>query len=441
MEPSAAPTSSEATKAPEAAKLTGKIDFWLMPNSAAPDKDLLSVCKGFQDANPDVTITPTVIDWGSAWTKITAAATSGEAPDVTQLGTTWVGAISYMNALADLTDKVDFTKFSDATLATAGLMGSDKKTAAPWFCETRAIFYRTDACQKAGVDPTKDFDTWDSFKAALKKLNNVEVDGKKLPALGMPGKNDWNVVHNFAPWIYGAGGDYIAADGKSAVFNSAEALEGIKFYSELAVEGLMDKASLEKNTSDVESAFTNGGYATAILGPWNIATLESNKKKFEANPAEGNNLVDKVGVAMIPAGPKDRKAFCGGSTLAIFDSSENKDASVALINYLTDKDAQVAYATITGNLPTNKEAYNDASIADHPMRKVFKAQMEFAKAYPSIASWGPSETYFQQGLSKIWDNAMEVSGKYDWEVSKKAVEEVISQVNTVISQNDTGVKK
>jgi len=413
----------------------GNIDFWLMPNSAAPDQDLLTVCKTFQDNNPEVTITPTVIDWGSAWTKITAAATSGEAPDITQLGTTWVGAISYMGALTDLTDKVDWSKFSDATLVTSGLMGDSKKTAAPWFCETRAIFYRKDACEKAGVDPSKDFETWDSFKAALKKLNNVEIDGKKLPALGMPGKNDWNVVHNFAPWVYGAGGDFLTADGKKAAFNSAEALEGIKFYSELAVEGLMDKASLEKNTSDVESAFVNGGYATALLGPWNIATLETNKKKFEANPAEGNDLVDKVGVALIPAGPKDRKAFLGGSTLSVFESSKNKDAAIALVNYLTDTDAQVAYTDITGNLPTNKVAYENPLFSEHPLRKVFKEQMSFAKSYPAIASWGPSETYFQQGLSKIWDNAMEVNGKYNWDESKKAVEEVISQVNTVIEQN------
>ncbi len=435
VDPTAAPNADKTDAPVEPATVKGNIDFWLMPNSAAPDQDLLGACKAFLDKNPEVTITPTVIDWGSAWTKITAAATSGEAPDITQLGTTWVGAITYMDALADMTDKVDWSKFTDATLVTSGLMGETKKTAAPWFCETRALFYRTDACEKAGVDPSKDFATWDSYKEALKKLNGVEIDGKKLPALGMPGKNDWNVVHNFAPWIYGGGGDYLSADGKTAAFNSPEALEGIKFYSELAVEGLMDKASLEKNTSDVESAFVNGGYATSILGPWNITTLETNKKKFEANPAEGNALVDKVGVVAIPAGPKERKAFLGGSTLAIFESSKNQDASFALVNYLTDTEAQVAYATVTGNLPTNKEAYADPIFSEHPMRKVFKDQMEFAKAYPSIASWGPSETYFQQGLSKIWDNAMEVGGKYNWDKSKAAIEEVIGQVNTVIEQN------
>ncbi|GAA6734797.1 hypothetical protein YIM1640_19400 [Thermus oshimai] len=34
-----------------------------------------------------------------AWTRITAAATSGVGPDLTQLGTTWVGAVNAMGAL------------------------------------------------------------------------------------------------------------------------------------------------------------------------------------------------------------------------------------------------------------------------------------------------------------------------------------------------------
>lgn len=427
-EPTLANNNDKAPEPVDPAAFSGNIKFWVMPNSASPDKDLLNVCKPFLDANPDVTITPTVVDWGAAWTKLTAAATSGETPDIAQLGTTWVGAISYMGALEDLTDVIDWSKFQESVLATSSLLGSDQRTAIPWFAETRAIFYRKDACEKAGVNPETDFATWDKFKEALQKLNNVEIDGVKLPALGMPGKNDWNVPHNFAPWIYGAGGEFVSGDGKEAKFNSPEALEGIKYYSELALEGLMDKPSLEKSTNDVESAFANGAYAVSILGPWNITTLERNKEDG------ANNLFDKVGVALIPEGPGGRKAFLGGSTLSVFNSSKNKEASIALCDYLSEKDAQVAYANITGNLPTNKEAYEDPSISGHELRKVFKEQMKYAQAYPSIASWGPAENYFKEGLSKIWDNVMGLNGAYDYEDTKKAVDEVVKQVNSIIEE-------
>jgi len=72
---------------------TSKIDHVIMPNSDTPDQDLLKVVKPFTDANPHITVEPTVVDWSAALTKITAAATSGEAPDITQVGSTWTAAI------------------------------------------------------------------------------------------------------------------------------------------------------------------------------------------------------------------------------------------------------------------------------------------------------------------------------------------------------------
>lgn len=296
----------------------------------------------------------------------------------------------------------------------------------PWFAETRALFYRKDACQKVGVDPKKDFATWDSFKAALKKLNNVEINGKKLPALGMAGKNDWNVVHNFAPWIFSAGGSFLNSNNTKGLLNSQEVFKGVKFYSELAYEGLIDWAALDTNTADIETAFANGKYATSIIGPWNIQTLEDNKIN------NGNKLVDNVGVALFPAGPNGRKVFLGGSTLSVFESSKNKTEAIRLINFLTSKQAQIDYCKKTGNLPVVKEAYEDTWITGNSMRKVFKDQMSYAVAYPTIPYWGPVEIYAQEGLSKVWDNVLGVNGKYDPNKTMNALKEANERINVVL---------
>ncbi len=410
-----------------------ELSVWIMPNSMYPDYDFIEVAMPFLNDNPDIDLSITVMDWGSAWTRMTTAATAGEAPDITQLGTTWVGPISYMDALVDLSGFINEDDFLPQILRTTRVEGSSQMTAVPWFAETRALFYRTDACEKAGVNPTKDFETWESFKSALKKLNNIEVDGKKLSALGMPGKNDWNVVHNFAPWVYGAGGSFLNKDFTKSEFSSQATFEGIKFYSELAKEGLMDMKALEQNTSDVEHGFfSHGKYATSILGPWIIGTLENYKQKFEADPSDGNDLVDRVGVAMLPAGPKGRFGFLGGSTLSVFKSSKKQDKAIELIKYLTTKKAQIEYCKKTGNLPTVKAAYDDPWITENPMRKVFKAQMDYAVHYPSIPYWGAVETFLQEGLSKVWDNVMEYDGKYSPANTMKILEEEDYRINTIL---------
>lgn len=79
------------------------LEVWIMPNSGQPAEDFKALVAPFERAN-NVEVKVTVLDWGVAWTRITAAATSGVGPDITQLGTTWVGAISAMGVLEPLDD-------------------------------------------------------------------------------------------------------------------------------------------------------------------------------------------------------------------------------------------------------------------------------------------------------------------------------------------------
>lgn len=430
-----APKSDETKKTEEVASTTDDVadktvvNMWIMPNSGTPDEDLMTVLEPFLEANPDIEVVPTVLDWGSAWTKLTTAATSGEGPDITQLGTTQIAAIAAMGALEDLTPIYDRfggeEAFIPASLPTTQILGSgEERYAAPWFIDSRALFYRKDICEAAGVNPETDFETWDSFKVALTKMKDVEVEGKKVPALGMPGKNDWNVIHNYAPWIWGAGGDFIAEDNKTSIVNSEAAYEGVKYYSELAIEGLMSMSSLEKNSAEIEALFNAGEFATMFSGAYEIATLRR----------EQPELAEMVGTAPFPAGPKGRFAFFGGSGLTVFKNSKNKEAAFKVIEFLMTTEAQVAYQELCGNLPTVNAAYDTSFISDEPMREAFKEQLESGKAYPSVAGWGPSETLLQKGLSNVWDNVMGVFGEYDPAMTKEFLDQTANECTTTYSQ-------
>lgn len=427
------------TTTPPAADTTGSstssssdktvVTMWIMPNSGEAEADFMTILEPFLEANPDIEVQPTVLDWGSAWTKLTTAATSGEGPDITQLGTTQIAAIAAMGALEDLTPVYERfggeAAFVDATLPTTQVLGAGtERYAAPWFIDTRALFYRKDICEAAGVDPTKDFETWDSFKAALTKLKDVEIDGVKVPALGMPGKNDWNVIHNYAPWIWGAGGDFIGEDNKTSVINSDKAFEGIKFYSELAIEGLMSMPALEKNSAEIEALFNAGEFATMFSGAYEIATLRR----------EQPELAEKVGTAPIPGGPEGRYAFFGGSGLSVFQNSKNKEAAYKVLEYLMSTDAQITYQEKCGNLPAVKAAYETEFVSNEEMRAAFKEQLQYGKAYPSVAGWGPSETLLQKGLSNVWDNVMGVFGTYDPAKTKEFLDQTANECTTIYSQ-------
>jgi multiple sugar transport system substrate-binding protein len=427
--PSTAPTTAEPAKAPEPVTL----NMWIMPNTSASEQDLLDTLKPYLEKHTNVTVKVTVLDWGAALPKITAAATSDEGPDLLQLGTTWTPAVAAMGSLEKL-NLADFggkDAFFPASIATNNLAPSQDYYGIPWFVDLRAMYYRTDVFAKAGVDPKEAFKTWDSFKAALQKINNTEIDGKKVAAYGFPGKNDWNVLHFIFPWIWGAGGSELSADLKKSVVNSNEAVEGLMFYTGLVRDGLAPKALLEKNTADVDNAFHAGEFAILVEGPQLIRSYYTSPDKGGQN----DKLVAKnYDVSPYPAGPKGRYSFFGGSNLSVWKNSKHKAAALDLLKYLTSKDGEVLYAKVNGYLPAIKSAESDMLALDKRFAAFYEAG-KYGRSYPSIAAWMTSEPIYQKHFGNIWDVAAGVSGTYGKEAIKANLDALAKEIDDHLKLN------
>lgn len=413
------------------------LKMWMMPNSLEPLRDIEETLKPFQDAHPNIKVKVTVLDWGAAWTKITTAATSRDVPDIVQLGSTWVGSISGMGALYDMKDKVkelgSGEAFIPASWKTSGIAGSNTVTAIPWIVDARALFYRTDVFKKLNLT-AKDLDTWESFQKTLDKVKKAKltIEGLEIMPLGMPGKNDWNVVHNLAPWIWGAGGDFLSPDNKASIIDSPQALQGVMFYVNLAKQGLVPPEYLELNTAQVSSNFNNGSIAMYFDGPYEVRTLTT-------PPAQGGAsdsiTARNFAVVPYPKGPKGRFTFVGGSNLAIFDASKNKEAAWQVVKYLTsDIEAQLTYTKACGFLPAYKKVFNDPYYSVDPARRVFKEAILYGKTYPCITSWGMLEPILTRRFGILWDyvtgskaelKKAEIQNQMD--LAKREIEAVLSQ--------------
>jgi multiple sugar transport system substrate-binding protein len=211
----AAPGTSPAAE-PVAASAPGEgrvVEFWYMPNGTDPAGLLRAEIERFEEANPGIRIEPVELAWESALTRIITAATSGAGPDVVQLGTTWVPGIAELGALATLSEEeIDAIggrdAFVDASWTSTSILNSAETVAVPWFLDTRAGFYRTDLFAELGLDAAEAFADWDAFEATLQAIRD---DGTVHP-LAVAGANDWNVVHDLAPWIWGNGGGFLTPE-------------------------------------------------------------------------------------------------------------------------------------------------------------------------------------------------------------------------------------
>ncbi len=413
------------------------LNIWVMPNSPRPVKDLEVLLKLFEETHPNIKVEITSIDWASAWTKLNAAAISGEAPDITQLGTTWVGVVSAMGALSDLSGKVAEVGGKDAFLpaawASSGILGSGKVTSVPWFVDARAVYYRTDVFEKLGLTEA-DIATWEKFDATLKKIRDARlvINGKAIAPLGMPGKNDWNVLHNVAPWIWASGGDMLSPDHKTAALSSKAAKDGVKFLVGFVAKGYIPKSCLELNTAQVSAKFNDGEYAIYFDTPAQIKNLTT---PTEQGGAAGSIAAQNLGVAMFPQGPAGRFTFFGGSNLSIFKSSKHQAEAWELVKFLTSKDAQLAYAKVTGFIPARKDCFSDPYFTKDPKLALFIKAVAFGRTYPCIAAWGPIEPILMRHFGILWDHAAGVYGPFDPAKVDQELEKTNVEVNLVLAES------
>ena len=413
------------------------IRMWIMPNSPKPVKDLKAVLSKFEEENPNIKVEVTSIDWGSAWTKINTAAISKEAPDITQLGTTWVGVISAMSALETLNENIKEVGGKDTflpeTWKTSGILGSGKVTAIPWFVDARALYYRTDVFRKLNIKPS-DLDTWESFERTLKKIKdaNLTINNIKVRPFGSPGKNDWNVLHNMAPWIWSAGGDLVSDDLTKAAFNNDRAVKGVEFYVGLADKGYIPRECLELNTAQVSAKFNEGSYALYFDTPAQIKNLNLPPEK---GGAAGTIAAKNFGVAIYPKGPAGRFTFFGGSNLTIFKSSKHKKEAWKVVKYLVSKKAQLAYSEKTGFIPTRTDCFDDPYFTEDSKRKIFIEAVKYGRVYPCISAWGPIEPIMMRHIGIIWDNVAGVYGKFDKKLIKQELDKAAKEVNILIKES------
>ncbi len=410
-----------------------ELSMWVMPVTTNAQHDIPDLIAPFLKTHPDITVRVTVLDWESGWNKITAAAASRRGPDVLELGTTWMPAIAAMGGLEPLSPaqlaQVDGGAPYYAQLwKTTQVFGRPGVVyGLPWYADVRAAFYRTDVFRQAGVDPAQAFASWDAFHAALKKINGTVVAGKRVAALAYAGKNDWNVVHNLAPWIWNGGGDVLTADAKRSALDTPPALKAIDFYSSLAVEGLVPSNALEKDSDILEGAWVGGDYGVIFSGPWLMRRI------FEA-PA-GSVVRGNFDVAPYPAGPAGHATFFGGSNLAIFKGSRHKAEAWELVKYLGGKAPQVQLALVSSMMPARVDAAHDpAWTTRHPAYAKLTAIAADGRAYPPIPAWGPLETVYTKHLGQLAELSSGISDKYSVPAMKAVIADTVVEADKVLEE-------
>ncbi|SEH56718.1 carbohydrate ABC transporter substrate-binding protein, CUT1 family [Leifsonia sp. CL147] len=339
---------------------TGELNIWAQ---AAEAEALPKFAAEFEKLNPGLKINVTPLPWDAAYSKYQTAIASGTTPDMAQMGTTWMP--NFADSFAPVPTGVSTSGFFDGALKVVQVKG--KTLAVPWTADLRAFFYRKDLAKKAGY--TEFPKTWAEFKTFAKALQ-TKAGAKWGVFLTVKSLQDMLV------FPYSAGAHLTNAAQTKWTLDSPEMVKALTYYKSFFTDGIANPNPDGAVSS--EAAFVDGSIPVLIGGGQEISTI--------AAAGGGASYKDKIGVGLVPADTSST-SFLGGSDLAVFKNSKNPDAAWKFIRWLSTPAVQVKWQQAVGDLPTVKAAWDDPTLKDDPLLKVFGEQLKSTDSPPSLTSW------------------------------------------------------
>jgi multiple sugar transport system substrate-binding protein len=399
--PLAACSSGSSSSASSAQPAT--LTYWAsnQGTSLQNDQDILGPELAKFTSQTGVKVNLEVVPWSDLLNRILAATTSGQGPDVLNIGNTWSASLQATGA---------FLPFDDATMTTIGgkdrfLAGSLSATGAagqppaavPLYSLAYGLYYNKKQFAAAGI--TQPPATWDELVADGQKLTNGSQWGLSLEG-GSVSEN----IHAAFTLSQQQGGAFFDSSGK-ATFNTPQNVAALKQY--------IDLMQTDKIVNPSDAEYSNGTEALS-----DFATGKTSMVIWQAAAGSlaqlGMNAAD-IGVAPVPlpaqkpAGGKDVTSIVAGINLAVFKASKNQAAALQFVKFMASTPEQQALNKAYGSLPSVTDGYSDPAFQT-PAIETFKSILSTTAApMPAV----PQESQFETLIGTAMKNllAEAASGK------------------------------
>lgn len=381
---------SNTSTSSNAVKGKVKIEFWYGLGSAAGQK-MQSIIKSFNATHKNITVVGVAQpDYATTYQKLQAAIASNTAPGVALLSADYVHDLGKKKALAPLDPYIKNDKSMKVNDFLPVFMTRAKvgnvTYGLPAYGTTQVMYYRKDLFQKAGIDTTKAFSSWENLLAAAKTIQT-----KNLAAYGF--EPMWG-PDNLIDMALSNGGQVFSADGKKVTINTAAWINAWDMIRQsiftdktmMVNSGGQGWAYWYKTIDDVMKGRA-GGY---IGSSGDKGNLDFSKIDSAVQPGMNGHKAKPVVDALYMSVPSSI-------------SDNQKRAAYQFIAYFTSAKVNADWAKTIGYIPVCNAAMKDpayaAFIKAHPY-----AAIPFKQAEQGIARYlDPTGGKITQALSEAAD--------------------------------------
>ena len=303
----------------------GSVNLTFQIWDVAQRDGMQAMCDAYTAQHPNVKIEVQVTSWNEYWTKLEAAATSGQMPDIFWMHTNELLKYADNGMLADCSDIVDTSKFSEVSLSNAS--GSDGTLyAVPKDKDTVGLVYNKEMFDAAGVSYPDENWTWDDLTDASQKI--YDATGKYgYMAYGDDQLGYWN-------FVYQNGGYILNEDKTQAGFTQPATAEAMKFYIGLQQYDWCPDQNYFAETAPGTAFFSEKG-AMFFEGDWNILAELQNYPEMQG----------KWDVAVLPKAPNPvsgdgRATISNGLSYATAANNKNLDTVKDVLKFFGSEEGQ-----------------------------------------------------------------------------------------------------
>jgi multiple sugar transport system substrate-binding protein len=362
-----------------------------------------------------------VIGWNDLQTRIQTAVTSGQGPDVVNIGNTWASSLQATGAFLPFDSAAMKTiggkdKFVPTALQTGGAPGKTL-TSVPLYGLAYGLYYNKAMFKAADLQPPT---TWEELVTDAQKLTDP---AKKVYGFSLAAGSYTENAH-FA-FINASQNGADLFDSKGApTFTSDGVVKGIKRY--------LDLMQTDKVVNTSNAQFDNGTQAVNAFATGKAAMI-LNQNNADASIASNGMSSDAYGVVPFPApeGGEKIATFPAGINLSVFKNTKNESGALKFVKYMTSESTQATLDKPYAALPVLAGA--DASFTDNAeeAKTFLSIYNTMAKPLPLV----PAEDQFESTVGKAMNDEfakIATGGTVSESDIKKDLQDAQDQVSAAI---------
>ncbi len=299
----------------------------------------------------------------------------------------WISEFANAGWTMKLDGKLDDASLKDSFPGVvSGCTFKGSLSAVPWFVDAGQLYYRKDLISADKV-PTD----WEKLADLA---GSLQSSGKVDYGFLWQAKQAEILVCDLVEYVASAGGSILGEDSVSVHIADEPAVKAVQFMYDLINKyKVTPKDVLSWDEEPSRRPFTSG--QAAMLRQWSYVYGVSQTK-------DQSSVVDKVGVAPLPAFAGGKSAAClGGFQLGVSESSKNKDGSLDFLNWAMSPETQIGFAKNFGNAPIRSSVYDDATFKkQQPAMIALKAVFEGGTPRPVTPKYPQVSLALQSSVSK-----------------------------------------